>query len=150
MRNFQAYLLAAGSVVLFALPATAAELIYQPNGVMAPPTDGGANVAFKGDRFQGAIMYRDKVAETELHLEGIDNVVVLDGEATLVTGGDMKDSRMISEAEFRGSALTGDIKSTEIHKDDIIQIPAGMPQWIKPHPGGHIRYVVFKVPGRKD
>jgi hypothetical protein len=150
MRNIQAYLLAAGSVMLFVLPAAAAELIYLPNGVMAPPTDGAANVALKGERFQGAIMYRDKVAETELHLEGIDNVVVLDGDATLVTGGDMKDSRMISEAEFRGSALTGDTKSIEIHKDDIIQIPAGMPQWIKPHPGGHIRYVVFKVPGRKD
>ena len=150
MRNLQAYFLAAGSVMFFMLPATAAELIYQPNGVMARATDGAANVALKGERFQGAIMYRDKVAETELHLEGIDNVVVLDGEATLVTGGDMKDSRMISEAEFRGSALTGDTKSIEIHKDDIIQIPAGMPQWIKPHPGGHIRYVVFKVPGRKD
>jgi mannose-6-phosphate isomerase-like protein (cupin superfamily) len=150
MRNLQAYWLAAGSMMFFMSPATAAELIYQPNGVMAPATDGAANVALKGERFQGAIMYRDKVAETELHLEGIDNVVVLDGEATLVTGGDMKESRMISEAEFRGSALTGDTKSIEIHKDDIIQIPAGMPQWIKPHPGGHIRYVVFKVPGRKD
>jgi len=150
MRNLQAYLLAAGSVMLFVLPAAAADLIYQPGGVMAAPTDGAANVALKGERFQGAVMYRDKVAETELHLEGIDNLVVLDGDATLVTGGDMKDSRMISEAEFRGSALTGDTKSIEIHKDDIIQIPAGMPQWIKPHPGGHIRYVVFKVPGRKD
>lgn len=150
MRNLQAYFLAAGGVALLMLPARAAELVYQPKGVMAPATDGAANVALKGERFQGAIMYRDKVAETELHLEGIDNVVVLDGDATLVTGGDMKDSRMISEAEFRGSALTGDTKSIEIHKDDIIQIPAGMPQWIKPHPGGHIRYVVFKVPGRKD
>jgi hypothetical protein len=150
MRNLRAYSLAAVSAMLFVWPANAADLIYQPGGVTAAPTDGAANVALKGERFQGAIMYRDKIAETELHLEGIDNVVVLEGDATLVTGGDMKDSRMISEAEFRGSALTGDIKSTEIHKDDIIQIPAGMPQWIKPHPGGHIRYVVFKVPGRKD
>jgi mannose-6-phosphate isomerase-like protein (cupin superfamily) len=150
MRNLRAYSLAAVSAMLFVLPATAADLIYQPNGVTAAPTDGAANVALKGERFQGAIMYRDKIAETELHLEGIDNVVVLEGDATLVTGGDMKDARMISEAEFRGSALTGDTRSIEIHKDDIIQIPAGMPQWIKPHPGGHIRYVVFKVPGRKD
>lgn len=57
---------------------------------------------------------------------------------------------MISEAEFRGTALTGDTKSIEIYKGDILQIPAGMPQWIKPHAGGHIRYVVFRVPGRKD
>ena len=151
MRNCQALLLAAGIVSAVAAPAAAADLIYQSNGVNAAATDGGnANIALTADRTKMVVMYRDKVAETELHLEGIDNVVVLDGDATLVTGGDMKDSRMISEAEFRGSALTGDTKSIEIHKDDIIQIPAGMPQWIKPHPGGHIRYVVFKVPGRKD
>jgi mannose-6-phosphate isomerase-like protein (cupin superfamily) len=150
MRNTQLLLVSAGLVALFAAPVAAADLIYQPNGVMAAPTDGAANVALKGERFQGVIMYRDKVAETELHLEGIDNVVVLDGDATLIYGGDIKDSRMISEAEFRGSALTGDTKSIEIHKDDIIQIPAGMPQWIKPHAGGHVRYVVFRVPGRKD
>ena len=150
MRNTQLLLLAAAVAVLGAAPASAADLIYQPNGVMAAPTDGAANVALKGERFQGVVMYRDKVAETELHLEGIDNVVVLDGEATLVYGGDMKDSRMISEAEFRGSALTGETKSIEIHKGDILQIPAGMAQWIKPHAGGHIRYMVFRVPGRKD
>ncbi len=95
MRNMQDLLIAAELLSLLAVPASAADLIYQADGVNAPPTDGIANVAFKGERFQGAIMYRDKVAETELHLEGIDNVVVLDGEATLVYGGDMKDSRMI-------------------------------------------------------
>lgn len=150
MRNSQVFWIAAGIMSLLAAPAAAADLVYQPSGVMAPPTDGAANVALKGERFQGVIMYRDKVAETELHLEGIDNIVVLDGDATLVYGGDMKDARMISEAEFRGSSLSGDTKSLEIHKDDIIQIPAGMPQWIKPHAGGHIRYVAFRVPGRKD
>ena len=150
MRNSQGFWIAAGIMSLLAAPAAAADLVYQPGGVMAPPTDGAANVALKGERFQGVIMYRDKVAETELHLEGIDNIVVLDGDANLIYGGDMKDSRMISEAEFRGSSLSGDTKSLEIHKDDIIQIPAGMAQWIKPHAGGHIRYVVFRVPGRKD
>jgi len=97
MRNLQAFLLAAGGVVLFAAPVAAAELVYLPNGVTAAPTDGAANVALKGERFQGAIMYRDKVAETELHLEGIDNVVVLDGDATLVTGGEQKSLKITHE-----------------------------------------------------
>lgn len=151
MRNCQALLLAAGIVFVIAAPAAAADLIYQSNGVNAASPDGGnANIALTADRTKMVVMYRDKVAETELHLEGIDNVVVLDGEATLVYGGDMKDSRMVSEAEFRGTSLTGDTKTIEIKKDDIVQIPAGTAQWIKPHAGGHIRYVVFRVPGRKD
>ena len=72
MRNSQVFWIAAGIMSLLAAPAAAADLVYQPSGVMAPPTDGAANVALKGERFQGVIMYRDKVAETELHLEGID------------------------------------------------------------------------------
>ena len=74
--------------------------------------------------------------------------MVLEGEATLITGGDMKDAHMVTEGEFLGSSLSGDTKSVEIKKDDIVQIPAGTAQWIKPH--GHVRYVVFRVPGRKD
>ena len=80
-------------------------------------------------------MYRDKVAETELHLEGIDNVVVLDGEATLVYGGDMKEARMISEAEFRGTSLTGDTKSIEIKQGRH-----------RPDPGGHGRNGSSRMP----
>ena len=131
------------------MPVAAADLIYQPNGVNAASQEGGlVDPVLMAEHTKTFVVTRDKTADTELHLEGIDNVVVLDGEATLVYGGDMKDARMITEGEFHGSSLTGDTKSVEIKKDDIVQIPAGMAQWIKPH--GHIRYVVFRVPGRKD
>lgn len=151
MRNMQTFLLAAGAVALLAAPACAADLIYLPNGVNAAQPDGGlANPVLTAERTKTFLITRDKAGDSELHLEGIDNVVVLDGEATLTTGGDMKDARMIMEGEFHGSSLSGDTKSIEIKKDDIVQIPAGTPQWIKPHAGGHIRYIVFRVPGRKD
>jgi len=149
MRNFRVLPLAAALIALAAVPAVAADLIYQPNGANMAQTDGGlANPVLTAERTKTFLITRDKAADTELHLEGIDNLVVLDGEATLVYGGDMKDARMITEGEFHGSSLSGDTKSVEIKKDDIVQIPAGMAQWIKPH--GHIRYVVFRVPGRKD
>jgi mannose-6-phosphate isomerase-like protein (cupin superfamily) len=151
MRNLLAFSFAGALVSLVAMQASAADFVYQPNGVNAAQPDGGlANPVLTAERTKTFLVTRDKVGDTELHLEGIDNLVVLDGEATLVYGGDMKDARMITEGEFHGSSLLGDTKSVEIKKDDIIQIPAGMAQWIKPHPGGHIRYVVFRVPGRKD
>jgi mannose-6-phosphate isomerase-like protein (cupin superfamily) len=149
MRNSRILPLAVAFVALAAAPASAADLVYQPNGATVAQPDGGlADPVLTAERTKIFLITRDKAADTELHLEGIDNLVVLDGEATLVTGGDMKDARMITEGEFRGSSLSGDTKSVEIKKDDIVQIPAGMAQWIKPH--GHIRYVVFRVPGRKD
>jgi mannose-6-phosphate isomerase-like protein (cupin superfamily) len=151
MRNSRVSSLVFAAVLLCGAPVLAADLVYQANGVNAPAPDGGlANPVLAAERTKTFVITRDKVGDTELHLEGIDNLVVLDGEATLVTGGDMKDARMITEGEFHGSALSGDTKSIEIKKDDIVQIPAGTAQWIKPHPGGHIRYVVFRVPGRKD
>src|SRR5215475_3753237 len=149
MRYFHALSLATALVSLTVASAAAADFVYQPSGVNAAQPDGGlANPVLTAERTKTFLVTRDKTADTELHLEGIDNLVVLDGEATLIYGGDMKDSRMITEGEFHGSSLTGDTKSVEIKKDDIVQIPAGTAQWIKPH--GHIRYVVFRVPGRKD
>lgn len=149
MRNSCTFPLAAALVSCLAAPALAADVVYQPNGVNAPQPDGGlANPVLTAERTKTFVIARDKAGDTELHLEGIDNLVVLEGEATLVYGGDMKDAHMITEGEFRGSSLLGDTKSIEIKKDDIVQIPAGMAQWIKPH--GQIRYVVFRVPGRKD
>jgi len=146
MRNWSFLLLAAAS--LLAAPAAAADLVYQPGGAAQATDPANATPVVQGDRFRVFVFDRDKTQDAELHLEGIDNVVVLDGDATLVYGGELTDGHMITEGEFRGGSLTGDTKIVELHKNDIVQVPAGMAQWIKPH--GHIRYVVFRVPGRKD
>lgn len=147
MRNWQ-FPLAAAAALFCATPALAADLVYQPGGAAQTTDPSQPAPAIQGERFRVFVFNRDKTSNAELHLEGIDNVVVLDGDATLVYGGDMDGSHMISEGEFQGAGLKGDTKTVELHKDDMVQIPAGMPQWIKPH--GHIRYVVFRVPGRKD
>jgi mannose-6-phosphate isomerase-like protein (cupin superfamily) len=147
MRNWP-YLPLAAAALLCAAPAFAADLVYQPGGAAQATDPAAPTPAIQGERFRGFVFNLDKTPGAQLHLEGIDNLVVLEGDATLTYGGDMSDSHMISEGEFHGAGLTGDTKSIELHKDDIVQIPAGVPQWIKPH--GHIRYVVFRTPGRKD
>ncbi len=148
MRNWPLSLLAAAAVSLLAAPVFAADLVYLPGGASQATDPADPIPAVQAERFRGFVFNRDKTSDAELHLEGIDNVVVLDGDATLVYGGDISGSHMISEGEFRGAGLSGDTKTVELHANDIVQIPAGTPQWLKPH--GHIRYVVFRVPGRKD
>ena len=147
MRNWSLSALAAATL-LSASPAFAADLIYQQGGANQATDPANPTPAIQGERFRGFVFNRDNTQAAELHLEGIDNLVVLEGDATLVYGGDISDGHMISEGEFQGAGLSGDTKSVELHANDIVQIPAGMPQWIKPH--GHIRYVVFRTPGRKD
>ena len=148
MRKCFSLPLALAAAFSFAAPAFAADLVYQQGGATQATDPAQPTPAIQAERFRGFVFSLDKTPNAQLHLEGIDNVVVLDGDATLVYGGDISDGHMISEGEFQGAGLTGETKSIELHKDDIVQIPAGMPQWIKPH--GHIRYVVFRVPGRKD
>ena len=148
MRNCLSLPLALAAVSLFSAPAFAADLVYQQGGASQATDPANPTPAIQGERFRGFVFNRDKTQAAELDLEGVDNVVVLEGDATLVYGGDISDSHMISEGQFQGAGLTGDIKSIELHANDIVQIPAGMPQWIKPH--GHIRYVLFRTPGRKD
>ena len=150
MRNL-GVLVVAAAAALIATPTLAADVIYLPNGAMAQPGDAsGAKQVLQVKRFRAFVVNRDKVGDSELHLEGIDNIVVLDGDATLVYGGNMANAHMVTEGEFHGNGLTGDTKTIEIHKNDIVQIPAGMPQWIKPKPGEHIRYIDFQVPGLKE
>lgn len=151
MRKLGELLITAAATAFIATPAMAANVIYLPNAAMSQPADAnGAKQVLQVKRFRAFVVNRDKVGDSELHLEGIDNIVVLDGNGTLVYGGKMADAHMVTEGEFHGKGLTGDTKTIEIHKNDIIQIPAGMPQWIKPKPGGHIRYIDFRVPGLKQ
>jgi mannose-6-phosphate isomerase-like protein (cupin superfamily) len=147
MRNWLSLPLAAAALFC-AGPAFAADLVYLQGGAAQPTDPANPTPALQADRLRGFVFNRQQTGPAELHLEGIDNIVVLDGDATLVYGGDISDSHMISEGEFQGAALGGDTKTIELHANDIVQIPAGTPQWIKPH--GHVRYVVFRAPGRKD
>ncbi|HUO02307.1 MAG TPA: hypothetical protein VMU31_05980 [Rhizomicrobium sp.] len=147
MRNWS-FSLVIAAVSLSVAPAFAADLVYVQGGATQGTDPAQPTPVLQGERFRSFVFNLDKTPNAQLHLEGIDNVVVLEGEATLVYGGEMSDSHMISEGEFQGAGLKGDTRSVELHANDMVQIPAGMPQWIKPH--GHIRYVVFRVPGRKD
>ncbi|HEX4106257.1 MAG TPA: hypothetical protein VHX92_08490 [Rhizomicrobium sp.] len=147
MRNWSFSLLVTATL-LSASPALAADLVYLQGGATQATDPANPTPALQGERFRGFVFNLDKTPGAQMHLEGVDNVVVLEGDATLVYGGDIADSHMISEGEFHGAGLSGDTKSVELHANDIVQIPAGMPQWFKPH--GHIRYVVFRTPGRKD
>ena len=147
MRNWSFALIVAAAS-LSAAPAFAADVVYVQGGATQATDPAQPTPALQGERFRSFVFNVDKTGPAVLHLEGIDNVVVLEGDATLVTGGEVNDAHMISEGEFQGAGLKGDTRTVELHANDLVQIPAGTPQWIKPH--GHIRYVVFRVPGRKD
>lgn len=69
------------------------------------------------------------------------NIHVLDGSATLVTGGAVVDGRRTEPDEIRGASVRAG-ESRRIAKGDVIIVPNGVPHWFQEVPGPLTYYVV--------
>ncbi|HEY2471895.1 MAG TPA: hypothetical protein VGI45_29185 [Terracidiphilus sp.] len=61
-----------------------------------------------------------------MHAEYSEILTVLDGHATLVTGGTMERARQVESGEIRGTAISGGA-SREVRIGDVIHLSAGTP-----------------------
>lgn len=85
--------------------------------------------------------HRDGPGMAEIHERDTDIVYVLEGTATLVTGGDAVDAKTTAPEEIRGAAIRGGSERRLI-KGDVVIIPNGVPHWFKEVPGPFNYYVV--------
>ena len=69
---------------------------------------------------------RAEPGQAEIHTLDTDVVYVVDGSATLVTGGKAVDAKEIAPNEIRGSKIDGG-EEQHITKGDVIVIPNGLP-----------------------
>lgn len=84
-------------------------------------------------------------AGSEAHLRLSDFFVVIDGEATVMTGGTMVDRKEnAATGEVRGTDLVGGTAHV-LHKGDVLYIPAGMPHRVMEAPGQAVMAYVVKV-----
>lgn len=84
---------------------------------------------------------RDGPGEAEVHLSDTDIFYVLQGQATVVTGGEVVQPRSLSTTEVRGTHLTGG-EERRLGKGDVITIPRGVPHWFKQVDAPFTYYVV--------
>lgn len=84
---------------------------------------------------------RDGPGEAEVHLSDTDIFYVLQGRATVVTGGQVVQPRSLSATEVRGTELSGG-EERHISKGDVITIPRGVPHWFKQVDAPFTYYVV--------
>jgi mannose-6-phosphate isomerase-like protein (cupin superfamily) len=89
------------------------------------------------------ISHRAGPGEVEVHDKETDTFYVMDGSATLVTGGTMVGGRVTAPNQHRGKSMTGG-ETHHLTKGDVIVIPAGTPHWFKEVPRS-IDYYVVKV-----
>lgn len=103
----------------------------------------GAVLFDASDKYMVHASHRDKAGAVEVHEQDADIIYVLEGSATLVTGGEIIGGKVIAPGEIRGTDVKGGETRT-ITKGDVIIIPAGTPHWFKEVPGP-INYYVVKA-----
>jgi mannose-6-phosphate isomerase-like protein (cupin superfamily) len=87
---------------------------------------------------------RDGAGGAEIHMRDTDIFYVLEGSATLITGGTVQDQKTTAPNEIRGTSITGG-ETHAMHKGDVIVIPRGTPHWIKEVPQVPLLYFVVKT-----
>jgi mannose-6-phosphate isomerase-like protein (cupin superfamily) len=72
------------------------------------------------------LSFRARNGVAELHENFADLFCVLDGRATLVTGGTVVNPQQVGPGEIRGASLDGGTRQ-ELRAGDIAHVPAGVP-----------------------
>jgi uncharacterized protein GlcG (DUF336 family)/mannose-6-phosphate isomerase-like protein (cupin superfamily) len=93
------------------------------------------------DKYEIHASRREKPGIAETHGRDADIIYVLQGEATLVTGGSLVDQTMEAPDESRGIGISGG-ETRHLTKGDVLIIPAGVPHWFKEVTNPFLYYVV--------
>jgi mannose-6-phosphate isomerase-like protein (cupin superfamily) len=152
MRRLEAYMrvLMAGFVVILTASATFAQQTPAPAAAAASRTmvsasDVTALIAKakaerKGDQallaqsmiqlapYNVSLEYRAAVANAAVHETEAELFYVIDGSATLVTGGKLTNENRTNAANLSGSGIEGGV-SRRVAKGDFIMVPEGTPHW---------------------
>lgn len=87
---------------------------------------------------------KTKSGISEMHAHWSDLIIVTDGEATIVTGGTIPDSRLESEGETRGVTIVGGHEQ-KVAKGDVLYIAPKTPHQILIAPGKTVTFLNVKV-----
>jgi len=89
--------------------------------------DGSASETLKEySRHCAMLLFRSRDGEAEVHENFADVFYVLDGCATLVTGGTVAGARLVGPGETSGSSVEGGMRQ-ELRAGDVAHVPAGVP-----------------------
>jgi mannose-6-phosphate isomerase-like protein (cupin superfamily) len=146
-----------GAVAAAALVLTSAVLLAQATGSGAPAGGADGVIYMPAEKIDAAFAKgspiletgtfkilagrRDKDGQPEVHARDTDIFHVLEGTATLVTGGSVTGGKNISADEIRGDTIEAGTPH-KLAKGDVIVIPSGVPHQLKDVRPPFLYYVV--------
>ena len=110
---------------------------YVPHDkVTATMAKGGAIIEDHGLR---VLAQRRGTGEAEVHEKTNHVFIIVEGEATFVTGGTLVGGKQTAPDQIRASSVQGG-QTHHLTKGDVITIPAKTPHWFKEVPTQTIAY----------
>jgi mannose-6-phosphate isomerase-like protein (cupin superfamily) len=106
-----------------------------PTGVTYVPHDKAAATFVKGGQILGdkglvILANRRGAGEVEVHEKTNHIFIIVEGEATLVTGGTLIGARQTAPGQTRAANVEGGT-TYHLSKGDVITVPAKTPHWVK-------------------
>lgn len=139
--------LAIAALVLTASAVMTADGV--PTTVTYVPHDKTAATFVKGGQIigdNGLVMLANRrgAGEVEVHEKTNHIFIVIEGEATFVTGGTLVGARQTAPGQTRAASVEG---GTTYHltKGDVIAVPARTPHWFKEVPTQTIAYYAINL-----
>jgi len=108
-------------------PSSAVVLIDHEK-VAAGFTTGGT--LLNNGAYQILTSHRIEPGQVEVHAQYGDIMYVIEGSATVVTGGNVVDGKTTAPGEIRGKSITGG-SSNHLVPGDVLVIQAGTPHWFQ-------------------
>lgn len=99
------------------------------------------SVLLNQDNYMVHASRREGPGQAEIHLRDTDIIYVLEGRATVVTGGEAIDTRSTDADEMRGASIQGG-ESHLLAQGDVMVVPRGVPHWFKQVDAPFLYYVV--------
>jgi len=140
------FLLALTTVLMVAAWLAAAGVptvvTYVPHDkVSATMAKGGAIIEDQGLR---VLAQRRGAGEVEVHAKTNHVFIIVEGEATFVTGGTLVGARDTAPDQIRASSVQGG-QTHHLTKGDVITVPAKTPHWFKDIPTKTVAYYAVNI-----
>jgi mannose-6-phosphate isomerase-like protein (cupin superfamily) len=102
---------------------------------------GGAIIEDQGLR---VLAQRRGAGEVEVHAKTNHVFIIVEGEATFVTGGTLVGARDTAPDQIRASSVQGG-QTHHLTRGDVITVPAKTPHWFKDIPTKTVAYYAVNI-----
>src|SRR5262252_7428422 len=142
MKYLLALAVAFASVVVMKADGVPTVVTYVPHDKVTSTMVKGGQIV--NDHGLIVLAQRRGAGEVEVHAKTNHVFIIVEGEATLVTGGALVTPRQTAPDQTRAPSVTGG-EEHHLSKGDVITIPAKTPHWFKEVPTETIAYYAINT-----